>query len=98
MKISYSEDAIKDLERLRKFIEIKNSEAAQRASVSIQKGISQLKEFPRLGVKIELAPDPDIVRELIVGNYLARYLITEHVVYILRIWHHKEDIKNKNTV
>ena len=91
MKISYSEDAVKDLKRLRKFIEIKNPQAAQLAAASLKKGISQLKEFPRLGVKVSLAPDPNIIRDLVIGNYLARYLITNDVIYILRIWHHKED-------
>ena len=93
MKVSYSEESIKDLIRLRKFIEIKNPSAAHRASVSIKKGISQLKEFPRIGVKVESAPDPDIIRDLIIGNYLARYLITDSVIYILRVWHHKENEK-----
>ena len=93
MRLLYSEEAIQDLLRLREFIEIKNPLAAQRAAASIQKGVTQLKEFPRLGVKVGTAPDPDIVRDLIIGNYLARYLITEKVIYILRIWHHKEEIK-----
>ena len=92
MKISYSEEDIKDLVRLREFIEIKNPVAAQRVATSIIKGISNLKEFPRLGVKVGLSPEPDSVRDLIIGNYLARYLITERVIYILRIWHHKEEI------
>ena len=93
MNILYSEEAIQDLVRLREFIEIKNPLAAQRAAASIKKGISQLKKFPRLGVKVGTAPDPDTVRDLIIGNYLARYLITEQAIYILRIWHHKEQIK-----
>ncbi len=92
MKVSYSEEAIQDLARLREFIEIKNSSAAQRAAISLKKSISQLKEFPRIGVKVGSAPDPDIIRDLIIGNYLARYLITEKVIYILRIWHHKENM------
>lgn len=93
MKVYYSEEAINDLVRLREFIEIKNPLAAQRAAESIKKGISQLKEFPRLGIKVESAPDPDIIRDLIIGSYLSRYLITDQTIYILRIWHHKEDIK-----
>jgi len=93
MNLLYSEEAIQDLVRLREFIEIKNPLAAQRAAASIKKGISQLKEFPRLGVKVDTAPDSDVVRDLIIGNYLARYLITEQMIYILRIWHHKEEIK-----
>jgi len=93
MRVSYSDEAIKDLIRLKEFIKIKNPIASQRASNSIRKGISQLKDFPRLGVKVGSAPDPDVIRDLIVGDYLARYLITEKVLYILRIWHHKEEIK-----
>jgi len=93
MNLLYSEEAIQDLVRLREFIEIKNPLAAQRAAASIKKGISQLKDFPRLGVKVDTAPDSDVVRDLIIGNYLARYLIMEQVIYILRIWHHKEAIK-----
>lgn len=95
MRISYSENAVKDLIRLREFIENKNPIAAQRASNSIKKGISQLKEFPKIGVKVELAPDPEVIRDLIIGNYIARYLITEKVIYILRIWHHKEECTTK---
>ena len=93
MRVSYSEDAVKDLVRLREFIEPKNPAAAKRAANAIRKGISQLKEFPRLGVKVDSAYDPDLIRDLIMGNYLCRYLIMENVVYILRIWHHKEEVK-----
>ena len=85
MNFLYSEEAIQDLIRLREFIEIKNPLAAQQAAASIKKGISPLKEFPRLGVKVSTAPDPDVIRDLIIGNYLARYLITKQVIYILRI-------------
>ena len=91
MNVSYSKEAIQDLVRLREFIEAKNPLAAQRAAISIKKSISQLKEFPRLGVKVSSSPDSDIIRDLIIGNYLARYLITENVIYVLRIWHHKEN-------
>lgn len=85
MRISYSEDALKDLVRLREFIESKNPQAVHEASVILQKGISQLKEFPRLGVKASLAPEPNMIRDLIIRNYLVRYLITTDVIYILRI-------------
>ena len=93
MRIFYSEEAIKDLIRLKEFIEVKNPIASQRASNSIKKGISQLKEFPRLGVKVESASNPDVIRDLIIGDYIARYLIAEKVLYVLRIWHHKEEIR-----
>ena len=91
MKISYSPESINDLIRLREFIEIKNPQAAQRIARSIKKGIIQLKSFPYLGVKVEQAPNPDIIRDLIIGNYTARYLIRPEEISILRIWHHKEE-------
>ncbi|MBF0266501.1 MAG: type II toxin-antitoxin system RelE/ParE family toxin [Gammaproteobacteria bacterium] len=90
MKISYSIESINDLKRLREFIEEKNPQAAQLTAISIKKGINQLKSFPFLGVKVEQAPDPEIVRDLIHGNYTVRYLILSNQINILRIWHHKE--------
>ena len=91
MKISYSPESIGDLVRLREFIEIKNPQAAQKIALSLNKGISQLKSFPFLGVEVELAPEPEKIRDLIIGNYIARYLAHSEQIYILRIWHHKEE-------
>ncbi len=53
MKVSYSQEAIADLIRLREFIAIKNPQAAQKVATSIRKGISQLKTFPYLGIEVE---------------------------------------------
>ncbi len=91
MKLSYTREAISDLIRLREFIASKNPEAAQKIAQLIQKGIAQLKTFPYLGVEVELAPDPEMIRDLIIGNYIARYLVHKKHVYILRVWHYKEE-------
>lgn len=90
MKISYSIESISDLQRLREFIEEQNPQAAQRVAASIKKGINQLKSFPHLGVKVEQAPDPEVVRDLIHGNYTVRYLLRLKEINILRIWQHNE--------
>jgi len=91
MKISYSPESIGDLIRLRKFIEIENPQSAQKIALSLNEGISQLKSFPFLGIEAELAPEPEKIRDLIIGNYIVRYLIHSEQIYILRIWHHKEE-------
>ena len=91
MRLSYSREAINDLIRLREFIAIKNPDVAQKVAKSIRKGISQLKTFPYLGVEVELAPNPEMIRDLIIGNYIARYLIHSKQIYILWVWHHKEE-------
>ncbi len=90
MKLSYSPESINDLIRLREFIEIKNPLIAKRIAQSIKNGINQLKSFPYLGVKVKKAPDPKIIRDIIIGNYTARYLIRPKEIIVLRIWHHKE--------
>ena len=90
MKITYTPEAIDDLIRLRKFVEEKNPHAAQRVAQTIKKKIKQLKTFPLLGVGVEEAPDPEVIRGLISGNYIVRYLVYSNKVHILRIWHHKE--------
>lgn len=91
MNVRYSPEAVGDLRRLREFIEVKNPRAAKKAAATILKGISQLKEFPLLGTKVERAPNPEAIRNLVIGNYLARYLVHETEIYVLRIWHHRED-------
>ena len=90
MIISCTPEAIGDLIKLREFIEYKNPQAAQRIAKAIRKGIKQLKSFPHIGSEVGDAPNPEIVRDLILGSYSARYLIQTNEVHILRIWHHKE--------
>lgn len=90
MRLFYSPESIEDLRRIREFIEIKNPKAAQKIAASILKGIKQLKSFPYLGVEVTQAPNPDMIRDLIIGNYIVRYLVNGEEIYILRVWHHKE--------
>ncbi|MCB1852799.1 MAG: type II toxin-antitoxin system RelE/ParE family toxin [Gammaproteobacteria bacterium] len=92
MNVRYSREAVNDLRRLREFIEVKNPRAAKKAASTILKGIAQLKDFPLLGTKVDRAPNPEAVRDLVIGNYLARYLVHETELYVLRIWHQKEDL------
>lgn len=91
MKVRYSPEAVGDLRRLRAFIEVKNPLAAKRAAATILQGISQLKAFSLLGTKVERAPNPEAIRDSVFGNYLARYLVHETEIYVLRIWHHREN-------
>ncbi len=93
IKISYSPESIEDLRRLREFIEAKNPQAAQKAAHSILKGITRLKSFPNIGVEVPQAPNPTMIRDLVIGDYILRYLLSENAIYILRVWHHKENLR-----
>ena len=90
MKISYTQEAIADLERLRSFIEPKNPFAARRISSELLDGIGNLHAFPKMGLPVARAPDPDTIRDLFIGQYTLRYLLDKDHVVILRIWHGKE--------
>lgn len=65
----------------------KKTLAAQRVATSILKGISQLKTFPNLDIEVQQAPNQKMVRNLIIGNYIAR----SKKLDIMRVWHHKEE-------
>lgn len=91
MRLHYSREAIHDLERLREFIAETNPAAAARIARELLEGIQGLKRFPRLGREVSRAPDPDRIRDLVLDRYVVRYLIADQALYILRIWHHKED-------
>lgn len=94
MKVKYSPESIGDLQRVVEFVENKNKYAARRIAIDLQEGVERLKQFPQIGLPVLKASDPEQLRDLYVGDYTVRYLITEEVIYILRIWHGKENEKN----
>ncbi|MFC3851404.1 type II toxin-antitoxin system RelE/ParE family toxin [Salinispirillum marinum] len=94
MKIRYSPESVEDLSRVVEFVEAKNPFAARRIAIDIQEAFDKLKQFPKIGLPVLKSSDPELVRDLYIGNYMARYLITDEIIYILRIWHHKENEKN----
>ncbi len=94
MKIRYSFEAIEDLQRVVEFVEIKNPFAARRTAIDLQEGVEKLKQFPKIGLPILKAPEPELIRDLYITNYTVRYLITDDIIYILRVWHNKENEKN----
>ena len=90
MRVSYTAEAIHDLERLRAFVESRNPHAARRIAAELLDGIENLATFPDIGLPVRRAPDPDVIRDLFVANYTIRYLRQEKSIIVLRIWHGKE--------
>ncbi len=95
MKIVYTPESIDDLARLGVFIKTKNPNAAQRIAISILEGIKKLKQFPQIGIEVSKAPNPELVRDLVIGNHIVRYLILNKTINILRVWHHKEESRSR---
>jgi len=94
MKIRYSPESIDDLQRVVEFVEAKNPFAARRIAIDLQEGVEKLKQFPKIGLPVLKASDPELIRDLYISNYTVRYLITDEIIYLLRIWHNKENEKN----
>jgi plasmid stabilization system protein ParE len=51
---------------------------------------ARLKEYPRIGETLAEF-EPREVRRLLVKHYEMRYEIQESRIYVLRIWHTKEE-------
>ena len=89
MRLIFSRAAVHDLVRLREFICIHNPDAAKRVSRRLRGAIKGLVNNPQIGRPV---PDlPGEIRELIFGKYVARYEVRINSLYVLRIWHGKED-------
>lgn len=94
MKVRYSPEAIEDLKRVVGFVETKNPFAARRIAIDLQEGVDKLRQFPGIGLPVLKASDPKQIRDLYIDNYAGRYLITDEVIFILRMWHNKENERN----
>lgn len=91
MNLVYSVNAVEDLSRLRDFIEIHNPIAAHQISTKLIEGITTLIDYPKIGHPVPKAPDPEKIRDLIIGDFIVRYIIHKSSIVVLRIWHHRED-------
>ena len=89
MKLIFSKAAVHDLVRLRDFIAQHSPEAAQRVAQRLRGAIQRLVDTPQIGRPV--ANMLGEIRELIFGKYVVRYEVRQQYLYILRIWHGKED-------
>ncbi|MDO9451484.1 MAG: type II toxin-antitoxin system RelE/ParE family toxin [Stagnimonas sp.] len=73
------------------FLARENPSAAMRAATTIQHQVDLLASYPELGPSDDTAAGQ---RKLIVpfgsNNYLVRYRLHNELVYILRVWHSRE--------
>ena len=88
MKFQFTASAQRDLIRLREFIADKNPSAAARISQRLRESIARITDQPEMGANVEDIPG---VQDLISGDYIVRYAVLEETVYILRVWHGRED-------
>lgn len=90
MQIRWTEKAHSDLKRLYDFLAPANRPAAAKAIQAIVAAPAQLLQHPRIGEKLDEF-DPREVRRILIGAYEMRYEIKDEAIYILRLWHGRED-------
>ncbi len=67
-----------------------NRDAAARTVQSLTVAPASLIANPRIGEKLEEF-EPREVRRIPVGHYEMRYEIRSSTIYVLRLWHTRED-------
>jgi plasmid stabilization system protein ParE len=91
-QVNYAPSAVRDLQRLRKFLQSKNPAAAKRAAETIVKALRVLGLQPLIGRPVQDMPDE--FREWVIdfgdGGYVARYHIDGDTVTVLAVRHQKE--------
>lgn len=90
MEVKWTGKALSDLARLYEFLAPVNRQAAAHTVQQLTAVPVRFLEQPRIGERLEEF-DPREVRRMLVGNYEMRYEIQLSVLYILRIWHTREN-------
>jgi plasmid stabilization system protein ParE len=90
MQLKWTSKALSDLVRLYEFLAPVNKPAAAREVQALANAPAILLTNPRIGEQL-FEFEPREVRRLLVGHYEIRYEIQESMVYVLRLWHTRED-------
>ena len=76
--------------RLYEFLAPVNARAAAQVVQRLTSAASRLLDQPRIGERLEQY-DPREVRRLVVAKYEIRYEVRDQSIFIVRIWHTRED-------
>ncbi|MDY7560478.1 type II toxin-antitoxin system RelE/ParE family toxin [Pseudomonas sp. 10B1] len=90
MELKWTSKALSDITRLYEFLASVNQPAAARAVQELTTAPTTLLTNPRIGERLEEF-EPRDVRRIQIGQYEMRYEIADSTIYLLRLWHTRED-------
>ncbi len=90
MELKWTSKALSDLARLYDFLAPVNKAAAADTIQKLVSAPSELMANPRIGEQLDEF-EPREVRRILVGHYEMRYEIHGSKIYVLRLWHTRED-------
>ena len=88
MRIRFSPESVDDLKRLHDFLTQHDTDAARTVALNLKSAINRFAAMPHLGHPLE---DLENVREFVFGRYVLRYMVKDEVVFVLRVWHSREE-------
>jgi len=90
MELKWTSEALSDLARLYEFLAPVNKPAAARTLQALTAAPSTVLANPRIGERLNEFESRE-VRRILVGHYEMRYEIQESTIYVLRVWHTREN-------
>lgn len=90
MALRWTGKAQSDLATLYEFLRPVNPTAAARVVRQLVAGAKRIPSHPRLGLRLPEF-DPRDVRRVLIGEFKLRYELTDADIFVLRIFHTKED-------
>jgi len=90
MELKWTNKALTDITRLYEFLAAVNQPAAAYTVQQLTTAQTTLLANPRIGERLEEF-EPRDVRRIIVGHYELRYEIQQSTIYVLRLWHTREN-------
>ena len=91
-RLIWTPSALLDVQRLYRFLVVKNPDAARRAVKAIRQGVKVLEQQPRVGRPVEEMDNEyrDWIIDFGDSGYVARYRVGPQFVYVLAVRHQKE--------
>ena len=89
MEVKWTSKALSDLNRLFEYLAPVNQQAAAKTVQSLTAAPMRIIDQPRIGERLDEFEARE-VRRLLVGHYEMRYELNNSVLYVLRIWHTRE--------
>lgn len=91
-EIFWTEPARFDLRRLSAWVERHSPGKEKQEALRIQTAVNNLAELPRVGKRISV-PDQgkEELRELFIAPYVIQYVVAEKAIWVIRLWHYREN-------
>ena len=91
-RLIWTPSALLDVQRLYRFLVVKNPDAARRAVKAIRQGVKVLEQQPKVGRPVEEMDNEyrDWIIDFGDSGYVARYRVDPQFVSVLAVRHEKE--------